>query len=108
MRLCFSLCRPSVTLYTSLKHKQLVLGKSHEKHTVYKVFISLVCLCPHLLVVLQPGGLLLQHSQLLLGLRQLLAAALQRSAQLVVGRPQLDVLHAAVVLLAVQLVALEL
>lgn len=63
---------------------------------------------PHLFLLLQPGGLLLQHGQLLLGEPQLLAGALKRSGQLVVGHLQLDVLHVALLLLAAQLMALEL
>ena len=63
---------------------------------------------PHLLLLVQPGGLFLQHGQLVLGQRQLLAGALQHSGQLVVGHLQLDVLDMALLPLAAQLVALEL
>ena len=105
MRLCFSLCRPSVTLYISLQTKKNKVS---------------VCVCRvlqrpthvsrrlHLFLLLQPGRLVLQHCQLVLGQRQLLAGVLQRPGQLVVGHLQFDVLHVALLLLAVQLAALEL
>lgn len=60
----------------------------------------------HLLLLVQPGRLLLQRAQLLLGQQQLLAGLLQLLHQLVVGLPQLDVLHLGDVLLAVELLAL--
>lgn len=59
---------------------------------------------PHLFLLPQTGRLLLQHGQLSL----VLAGAVQRAGQIVVGHLQLDVLHVALLLLAVQLVALEL
>lgn len=67
-----------------------------------------MCVYPHLFLLVQPGSLLLQHGQLFLGQRQLLAGALQRTGQFVVGRLQLDVLHVALLPLAAQLVALVL
>lgn len=107
IRLCFSRCSPSVTLYISLRTdtKTYLLLGFFDKTTPLQ---SLILACPHLFLLLKPGRLILQHAQLVLGQRQLLAGGLQRAGQLVVGHLQFDVLHVALLLLAVQLVALEL